>query len=110
MTDLWQPITLAEMEALVAEQLGNCTPGHQAVFAALRVPFYRMPLHRLGLIEPVWVVAHVAEGLLYFEDVEAGFEIGAPGDDGALPARGCNQFELTHILHRLAHAGLSRQR
>lgn len=101
MTYSWQPFTLAEMEARVAEQLDNCTPCHQTVFALLRVPFYRVQLHRLGRVESVWVVAHHAAGLLYYEDVEEGFEIGIPGDDGVLPERSCNQFELTHVLHRL---------
>jgi len=110
MTGPWRPLTLAEMEALVAKQLGDCTHDQRAAFAAQRVPFHTVPLHRLGKVEPVWVVAHFAEGWLYYEDVEEGFEVGVPGADGALPERGCNQYELTHILYQRAHAGLSRQR
>lgn len=106
----WEPITRDELDALVAAQLARCTPDQQAAFAALRVPFHTVPLHRLGAVEPVWVVAHLADGWLYYEDVEEGFEMGVPGEDGALPARGCNQYELTHILYQQAHAGLSRQR
>lgn len=105
MTDTWQPLTLVEMDALVAEQLGNCTPDQQAVFAARRVAFHTVPLHRLGEVEPVWVVAHLVEGWLYYEDVEEGFEVGVPGEDGALPEAGCDQLELTHVLHRLGYVG-----
>lgn len=105
MTDRWRPLTRAEMDARVAQQLGNCTPDQQAAFAAQRVPFYMLPLHRLGNVEPVWVVAHFGEGRLYYEDVEEGFEVGVPGADGALPEGGCNQLELTHILHRLGYVG-----
>ncbi|AWH51226.1 hypothetical protein C1925_19670 [Stenotrophomonas sp. SAU14A_NAIMI4_5] len=110
MTGPWRPLTRAEMEALVAKQLGDCTPDQQAAFATLRVLFHTVPLHRLGGVEPVWVVAHLADGWLYYEDVEEGFEVSVPGEDGALPERACNQYELTHILYQQAHAGLGRQR
>lgn len=105
MTDRWRPLTRAEMEALVTQQLGDCTPDQRAAFAAQRVPFHTVPLHRLGDVEPVWVVAHLAEGWLYYEDVEEGFEVAVPCADGALPEGGCNQLELTHVLHRLGYVG-----
>jgi len=101
----WQPITRDELDALVAAQLARCTHEQQAAFAALRVPFHTVPLHRLAKVEPVWVVAHLADGWLYYEDVEGGFEVGVPCEDGALPERGCSQLELTHVLHRLEYVG-----
>jgi hypothetical protein len=100
--DSWLPITREELEALIARQLQDCSPGHRAIFESLRVPLRAMPLHRLRTIESVWVVAHLPDGLLYYEDVEEGFEVGAPGEDGVLPDRGCSQLALTHVLHRLA--------
>lgn len=100
--DSWLPITREELEALIARQLQDCSPGHRAIFETLRVPLRAMPLHRLGTIESVWVVAQLPGGLLYYEDVEEGFEVGAPGEDGVLPDRGCSQLALTHVLHRLA--------
>ncbi len=109
-TGCWTPITREELDALVAAQLARCTLDQQAAFAAQRVAFHTMPLYRLGEVEPVWVVAHLADGWLYYEDVEEGFEVGVPGEDGALPERACNQYELTHILYQQAHAGLGRQR
>ena len=100
---MWEPISLAELEALVAEQLRFCTQPQAEAFARWRVPFHKVPIHRLGAIESVWVVAELPSGALYYEDVEEGFEIGAFGTDGALIEAGCNQYELTHIL---AQAGL----
>ncbi|AWH26971.1 hypothetical protein [Stenotrophomonas sp. YAU14D1_LEIMI4_1] len=97
----WQPITFSELEALVAAQLGRCTPAQQAAFARLRVPFHHVPVHRLGAVEQVWVVAHTPAGWLYYEDVEEGFETGRPDAHGVLAERGCDQLELTHLLHRL---------
>lgn len=98
--DTWQPITAAELEAIVSEQLAACSPQQQAAFTEYRVPFYSVPLSRLGAVESALVVARLPAGLLYFEDVEEGFEIGVPGPDGVLPDQSCNQLELTHVLYR----------
>ncbi|MFP7723866.1 hypothetical protein [Lysobacter sp. A3-1-A15] len=98
--DTWQPITVSELEAIVAEQLASCSAEQQAAFAAYRVRFYPLPLSRFGAVESALVVAELPDGLLYFEDVEEGFEVGIPDSRGILPDQGCNQFELTHVLHR----------
>lgn len=60
-----------------------------------------MPIHRLGRLEQVLVVASYGSGVIYYEDVEQGFEWAVPGADGAIPAPGCNQFELRQVLARL---------
>ena len=95
---MWQPITTAELDAIVSRQLGACSPEQQAFFARYRVPFYAVPIHRLGAVERVFVVAELASGLLYYEDVEEGFEVSKPGVDGAIAQQGCNQYELRHVL------------
>ncbi|MGB5907060.1 MULTISPECIES: hypothetical protein [Stenotrophomonas] len=99
--DSWQPITREELAILISQQLRACSPVQRAAFESLRLPFRAVRLHRLGMIESVWVVAQLPEGLLYYEDVEEGFEVGTPGEDGVLPDRGCSQLTLTHILHRM---------
>lgn len=100
---MWQPITADNLDALVTEQLRACSSAQQAAFARYRVPFYAVPIHRLGSVEWVFVVAEFASGVLYYEDVEEGFEVSALGADGSIPNRGCNQYELRHVL---AHLGL----
>lgn len=96
--DNWQPTTVRELEAIVARQLDDCSPQQKVAFAAYRVPFYSVPLSRFGTIESVLVVAHLPGGLLYFEDVEEGFEVGTLGPDGVLLNQSCNQLELSHAL------------
>jgi hypothetical protein len=100
---MWQPITITALDAILSEQLGGCTPEQRTAFAGYRVPFYAVPIRRLGTVESVFVVAELPNGLLYFEDVEEGFEISALGADGAIADQGCNQYELCHVL---AQAGL----
>jgi hypothetical protein len=100
---MWQPISRAELEELLIEELQRCTQSQKDAFAGFRVQFYQVPIHRFGKLESVWLVAELPSGLLYYEDVEEGFEIGVLGNDGALHDQGCNQYELSHAL---AQAGL----
>lgn len=95
------PLSEKELEALLAEELQRCTPAQRKGFEAHRVPIHKVPIHRLGITEEVFVVAEFSEGVLYYEDVEEGFEVAALGPDGAISEQGCNQFELSHVLSQL---------
>ena len=98
--DQWHPVTVAELEAIVESQLSQCSPLQKAAFEAFRVPFYPVPIHRLGNLEQVLVVAHLPSGLLYFEDVEDGFDVGSLDADGALAPTTCDQLDLKHVLSK----------
>lgn len=74
--DAWQPITVDELEALLADQLPGCSPAQQTAFARYRVPFYSVPFQRRFGLEQALVVAELPSSLLYYEDVEDGFEVG----------------------------------
>jgi hypothetical protein len=50
--------------------------------------------------EFVVAVAAFGEALLYWSDVEEGWELAVPSQAGTIPARGCNQFELGHVLYQ----------
>jgi hypothetical protein len=75
-------------------------------------PVHREALER-ALIEPrklpvedspgesVVAVASFGDKLLYWSDVEEGWELEVPSQAGTIPSRGCNQFELAHILYQL---------
>ena len=109
--DNWHPVTVAELEAIVERQLSQCSLLQKAAFEAFRVPFYPVPIHRLGSLEQVLVVAHLPTGLLYFEDVEDGFDVGCLDIDGALAPTTCDQLDLKHVLSKLepnipAHASV----
>jgi len=98
--DSWQPISIDELERLVARQLLACTPEQQKAFAGYRVPFFPIPIARLGSIEQVLVVAKMPQGLLFFEDVEEGFQIAVPDERGVIQDYSTDQFDLSHVLTR----------
>jgi len=51
--------------------------------------------------EFVVAVAVLDEKLLYWSDLEEGWELEAPDARGNIPTRGCNQYELRHVLHQV---------
>lgn len=99
--EAWSPITAQELTALLSKQLEACPSSSRAFFELYRVEPYKVPIHRLGNIEQVYVVAQLPSGVIYYEDVEGGFEFDAIASDGAIPKQGCNQFELKHVLSQL---------
>jgi hypothetical protein len=98
---MWKPISESELEALLDRELSNCTAEQQDIFARYRVAPYKVSIHRLGNLEEVFVVAELPTGVVYYEDVEEGFELDHLGADGAIPEQGCNQYELRHVLSQL---------
>jgi hypothetical protein len=97
----WKPISKSSLESLVSKQLQACTLEQIELFSLHRVDFYKVPIHRLGAIEEVFVVAEHPLGLVYYEDVEEGFEISMLGVDGKIPNQACNQYDLRHVLHQI---------
>lgn len=50
--------------------------------------------------EFVVAVAAFGDKLLYWSDVEEGWELEVPSQAGTIPSRGCNQFKLGHVLYQ----------
>jgi hypothetical protein len=104
----WKTTTIEALRELVAGQLLDCTGHQRSFFEEHRVDFYPVPIRSLGSIESVFVIAEFGDAVMYYEEVEEGFELATLDEDGAIQSRGCSQFELRHVLNRLqaheAHA------
>ena len=98
--ETWEPISASELEQLVAHQLQECPPGLAAVFEAHRVPPFRAPIKRNGRTEAVFVVAQRGAEVMYFEDVEDGFNFSPISPGGEILEHRCNQDELKYALRR----------
>jgi hypothetical protein len=94
----WQRISLAELQALVEAQLADCSADHKALFERLKIAPRQVPIDRNGKIENVFVVAQLGNLMLYYEDVEEGFNISRLSLDGAIDTPGSEQWELCHAL------------
>ncbi len=99
----WEPYTRAQVERIVEEQLLQCTPEQAAMFEQHRVPLRLAPIERYGKDERVFVVAQRGKEVLYWEDVEEGFNTSPIDESGRILEHWCSQDELTHVMYRWIH-------
>jgi hypothetical protein len=86
------------MHSLIEEQLRDCSDAQREIFERYRVPLRPTPLERHGQIESVFVVAQRGNEVMYYEDVEEGFNFSTLSPDGRIAQHWCNQDELMHAL------------
>lgn len=67
------------------------------MFDAMRVPLRQVPVSGANG-EHVFVVAEHQGKILYFSDVEDGWEIVEPDEHCGIAERGCNQFQLGNLM------------
>ncbi len=94
----WVPITEEEMLKRLNEEWNDCSDKRKAIFEKYRVPLKKHPIERNGKTEHVFVVARKGNEVMYYEDVEEGFNISPISPDGKILEHGCNQDELKHAL------------
>ncbi len=96
----WRPITDEEFNVLFLEQYGEVQPQARKVFERFRVPFWKATIRRSESAgdEKVFVVAESGEGVLYFDDVEYGFNISTVDKDGRILHPGGSQSTLSEAI------------
>jgi hypothetical protein len=102
--DTWQPISTEELDAIIAAQLADCSPEQRQFFDHCKIARHLAKIDRLGTTETVFVVARAGDLVLYYEDVEGGFNISSLRPDGSIASPGYEQWELRHALWHLAAA------
>ena len=96
----WNPTTLEELNKLVLDQLSVSSPDIRSIFERYRVVFYQSPIVRYGSHEYVYVVAQRGDEVIYYEDVERGFNISRIDVDKNILEHWCNQDDLGQALIR----------
>jgi hypothetical protein len=95
----WKPATIEEVKHIVQRDLANCDDQQVATFQRYKVEPYVAPILRHGEVETVLVVARKKEEVIYWEDVEEGFNVSPIGEGGRILEHWCNQDELRHALN-----------
>ena len=96
----WQPISASELSELISRQLRDCEPHLRRLFETHRVAPYRAPFAKQGTLESVFVIAKKGQEVLYYEDVEDGFNVSPVSDNGAILEHWCNQDDLGIALQK----------
>ena len=97
-TGVWRAITLDEMQALIADELARCSTEDFDLFQKIKIEPKKIRFDRGAFAEDAFIVAQIGKKIIFFDDIEDGFEVGTPDDDGVLRFRGVGQFELGHAL------------
>ena len=95
----WRPITADALEQIVERQLAVCEVAQQQAFRQLSTALRAVPIVRSGNVESVFVVAQCGNEVLYYEDVEEGFNLSQLDSNGGIASPGFEQWELCHALH-----------
>jgi hypothetical protein len=93
-----KPANVEYVKQLVLDDLLECDEEQIATFRKFAVEPYSAPIARYGIPETVVVVARNGNEVIYYEDVEEGFNVSPVGPDGTILEHWCNQDELKFAL------------
>jgi hypothetical protein len=96
----WRPIRREEFDPLVAEQEAALDRGQEAILDASRVEPWQAVIRHSGQAgdERVWVIAERRGQVLYFDDVEWGWNYSEVDEEGRILRPGGGQGELGGVL------------
>jgi hypothetical protein len=96
---MWRRGETVEVLELLERDMMALHPEHRTALMKALIPARRIPVADCPG-ESVVAVASVNGKLLYWSDVEGGWELEMPSPSGGIRSRGCNQFELGHIAYQ----------
>lgn len=96
----WRPASSKEVEQLLADGISALSALHRAQFERIRINPERISVAD-SPGEFVIAVARHEGRLLYYSDIEDGWELGEPNSNGGIDTRGTNQFDLAHLVFQI---------
>lgn len=94
----WKPATVEYVKQLVERGLLDCDAEQLAVFKKFAVQPYNAPIMRYGNKEMVVVIARNGNQVIYYEDVDDGFNVSPTDSNGDILEHWCNQDDLKFAL------------
>jgi hypothetical protein len=96
----WHPITEEEFSKLFNQQYSELNNDEKSIFDRHRVPHWKAMIRRSQEAgeEEVFVIAQTEEGVLYFDDVEYGFNISGIDNKGRILTPGGSQNTLKEAV------------
>lgn len=100
----WKPISEGELRALVSREIVACSAEQQAFFLQARIAYAKWRLAPWGDEGGgFWVVAVHLDQVLWYNDIEDGFNVSRFETQGEIPSDEyrCNQDSLCQALPQL---------
>jgi hypothetical protein len=95
----WKSASIEDVKQIVQDDLAECDGEQVAAFNRYAVKPYVAPILRYGEMESAVVVARKDNEVIYWEDVEEGFNISPVAADGRILEHWCNQDTLNIALN-----------
>jgi hypothetical protein len=95
----WKPATVGEVKLIVQHDLAECDVEQRETFRRYAVEPYFASIQRYGNLDNVVVVARKENEVMYWEDVEEGFNVSPLAEDGRILEHWCNQDALRFALN-----------
>jgi len=98
----WEPISDSDFIKLFDEQYQELNETEREAFDRYRVAPRKAMIRRFPLAgdEFVFVVAQRSDGVLYFDDIEYGFNISLVDESGKILVPGGSQYTLKQAVRR----------
>lgn len=93
---MWHPISLAELETLVARDLKESNAEALTLFDKMRTEPQKAEFARGSSIDEIYIVGALGSKVIYYDDTEDGFEVGRLV--GCRIEGGMGQFPLHQAL------------
>ncbi len=103
MSNDWKPATQAEVDEVVQDELANLPFNVLAIYERLRVRGVTATIRRSEMYgdETVFVLARYANWVVYYDDVEDGFDLSAVDGDGRIERSGAGNMDLGEAVRKL---------
>jgi hypothetical protein len=95
----WQAATIQEVQRIVERDLKTCDAEQSDAFKRYAIESYSASILRYEKKESVVVVAQKDDEVIYWEDVEEGFNVSPLDSEGNILEHWCNQDELGIALN-----------
>jgi hypothetical protein len=95
----WKPATLEAVKKVIQADLASCDDQQLAVYGQYAVDPYLAPIRRYGKMESVVVLARKGDEVIYWDDIEEGFNLSPAAPDGRILEHWCNQDALSLALN-----------
>jgi hypothetical protein len=100
----WTPLGEAELMRLIADAVAIMEPRACSLWNLIRVRPVKWQLHPWGDTGGgFWVVGIIGQQVIWYNDIEDGFNISRYDAPGEIAEYWCNQDELNYTIHALLH-------
>ena len=98
---IWEPISKLELTKEIDVQCAPLDDDELDFLNSIKVELEKVKILRSGDIEYVYIVAKLGDTIIFYEDIEEGFEIATLNKNGVISDYGCNQFTVQHVVNQL---------